>query len=108
MGKPEFIITFRKERPDYIIVIECKASRTKHESKTRDGYGEYAVDGVLLYSSFLSKEYDVLSVDVSGEDKNNLKKREKTRDNNIFYKPFWLFCVLLPFCSFLLTRVGFI
>lgn len=72
-GKPEFLITFKNERPDLIIVIECKASRTKHESKTRDNYKEYAVDGVLLYSSFLSQVYDVLSIAVSGEDKNNVK-----------------------------------
>jgi len=72
-GKPEFLITFKNERLDLIIVIECKASRTKHESKTRDNYKEYAVDGVLLYSSFLSQVYDVLSIAVSGEDKNNVK-----------------------------------
>lgn len=72
-GKPEFLITFGDERPDFIIVVECKAGRTKHESKTRDNYGEYAVDGALLYSSFLSQEYDVLSIAVSGENKNNLK-----------------------------------
>ena len=35
-------------------------------------YKEYAVDGVLLYSSFLSKTYDVLSIAVSGEDKNSI------------------------------------
>lgn len=72
-GKPEFIITFRKERPDYIIVVECKANRTKHKSKTRDHYGEFAVDGALLYSSFLAKEYNVFSIAVSGEDKKNLQ-----------------------------------
>lgn len=64
-GKPEFIITFRKERPDYIIVVECKANVMKHESKNHDKYDEYAVDGVLLYSSYLSKEYDVLAIAVS-------------------------------------------
>lgn len=72
-GKPEFIITFKGGNPDYIIIIECKADRTKHESKTRDNYRDFAVDGILLYSSFLSKEYDVLSIAVSGEDRNNLK-----------------------------------
>ena len=72
-GKPEFIITFKKDNPDYIIIIECKSDVTKHESKTKDNYRDYAVDGVLLYSSFLSKEYDVLSIAVSGEERNNLR-----------------------------------
>jgi type I restriction-modification system DNA methylase subunit len=73
VGKPEFIITFKKDNPDYIIVIECKSDVTKHESKIKDNYRDYAVDGVLLYSSFISKEYDVLSIAVSGENANNLK-----------------------------------
>jgi type I restriction enzyme M protein len=73
VGKPEFIITFKKENPDYIIIIECKYDVTKHESKTKDNYRDYAVDGVLLYSSYLSKEYDVLSIAVSGENIANLK-----------------------------------
>jgi type I restriction-modification system DNA methylase subunit len=72
-GKPEFIITFLKDNPDYVIVIECKPDITKHESKTRNNYKSYAVDGVLLYSSYLSKDFDVLSIAVSGEKKNNLK-----------------------------------
>lgn len=55
VGKPEFIITF-DEIPNLIIVIECKADVKKHESKTRSNYKDYAVDGVLLYSSYLSKE----------------------------------------------------
>lgn len=65
-GYPEFIIQSDKYS-DLIIVIECKADPKKHESKTRDKYSEYAVDGVLLYASFLSKEYDVIAVAVSGE-----------------------------------------
>ena len=65
-GKPEFIISFVDE-PNLIIVIECKSDTSKHESKTRDNYSDYAVDGVLLYSSFLSKEFDVISIAVSGE-----------------------------------------
>jgi type I restriction-modification system DNA methylase subunit len=70
-GYPEFIISF-KHYPDIIIVIECKADFTKHESKNRDKYAEYAVDGVLLYASFLSKEYDVIAIGISGEDKRKL------------------------------------
>ncbi len=71
-GYPEFIIQF-KENPDFIIVVECKADTKFHESKNRDKYKDYAVDGALLYSSFLSKEFDVLSIAISGEEKNNLR-----------------------------------
>lgn len=69
-GYPEFIIQY-KDNPDLIIVIECKADLTKHESKSREKYKDYSVDGVLLYSSYLSKEYDVLSIAISWENQNN-------------------------------------
>ena len=71
-GYPEFVVQF-KENPDFIIVIECKASTKFHESNSKNKYKDYAVDGALLYSSFLSKEYDVLSIAISGEKKNNLR-----------------------------------
>ena len=71
-GKPEFIITF-KEAPNFLLVIECKADVTKHQSKTLDKYAGYAVDGVLLYASFLSKEYDVLAIAVSGQTQKELR-----------------------------------
>ena len=71
-GYPDFIIQY-KENPNLIIVIESKADTKKHRSDTLDKYKDYAVDGVLLYSSFLSKEYDVLAIAVSGEDENKLK-----------------------------------
>jgi hypothetical protein len=71
-GRPEFIITYNKNA-DLLIVVECKASVTKHESPSRDKYAEFAVDGVLLYASFLAKEYDVLAIAVSGETKQQLK-----------------------------------
>lgn len=70
-GFPEYIITF-KNYPELIIIIECKSSTAKHESPNRDKYADYAVDGVLLYSSFLSKAYDVISIAVSGETKSKL------------------------------------
>lgn len=71
-GMPEFIITTEDER-NLLIVVECKADILKHESEKRDKYADYAVDGVLLYSSFLSKEYDVLSLAVSGIEKDNIR-----------------------------------
>lgn len=71
-GYPEFIISY-KTNPNLIIVVECKADITKHESKNRDKYSEYSVDGVLLYSSYLSKDFDVIAIAVSGENKSNIK-----------------------------------
>src|ERR1700685_2426212 len=53
-GKPEFLIRSHKYS-EFIIIIECKASPQKHESETRTRYSEFAVDGSLLYASFLSK-----------------------------------------------------
>ena len=56
-----------------MIIVECKADVAKHESKDRLQYKDYAVDGVLLYSSYLTKEYDVLSIAVSGESEREIR-----------------------------------
>src|SRR5690606_1287972 len=58
---------------EMLIVIECKADVAKHRSQSLDKYADYAVDGVLLYASFLSKEYDVLAIAVSGQTKANVR-----------------------------------
>ena len=71
-GSPEFIITY-EEIPNLVIIIECKADIKKHESKNRDKPKDFAVDGVLLYSEYLAKEFDVISIAVSGERKSDLK-----------------------------------
>ncbi len=68
-GRPEFIIQYN-ENSNLIIVVECKGEVAKHKTHGGEKYKDYAVDGVLLYSSFLSKEYDVLSIAVSGDDSN--------------------------------------
>ena len=72
-GYPEFIISSLKNNPDFIIVVECKANIAKHQSSTLGKYDECAVDGALLYASFLSKEYDVLAIGVSGQNLKELK-----------------------------------
>ena len=72
VGKPEFIIHSSRES-DFIIVVECKADPTKHESDTKTEYKDYAVDGVLLYASFLSKGFDVLAIAVSGQDEGSFR-----------------------------------
>jgi type I restriction-modification system DNA methylase subunit len=71
-GYPEFLISHEKESK-LLIVIECKADLSKHESKTGDKYADYAVDGVLLYAACLAKGYDILAIAVSGENKERLK-----------------------------------
>jgi len=71
-GFPEFIIQY-KNNSDFIIIVECKADIAKHESPHRDKYEDYSVVGALLYSSYLSKEFDVLSIAVSGESDANKK-----------------------------------
>ena len=71
-GYPEFIIS-SNTYTDLIIVIECKADPSQHESSKHDQYKDYAVDGALLYASYLSKEYDVIAIGVSGESKKDLK-----------------------------------
>jgi type I restriction enzyme M protein len=67
VGKPEFLI-HAPSCPEFLIVVECKADHRKHESATLDRYADYAVDGALLYASYLSKDYDVLAIGVSGQD----------------------------------------
>lgn len=88
IGKPEFIISFPSPYSDLLIVVECKADANFHESKLKDKFKDYAVDGVLFYSSFLSKQFDVLSIAVSGTNKSNVKISHFLQlKNNTKYKP---------------------
>lgn len=72
VGAPEFIIS-TTETPDFLIIFECKADNTKHESPNLDNPVEFAVDGVLHYAKQLSKSYNVIAVAVSGQTKASLK-----------------------------------
>lgn len=71
-GFPDFII-YSNKYAEMLIVVEAKASTNKHISSSTDNYADYAVDGALLYASFLSKEFDVLAIGVSGEDANQFR-----------------------------------
>lgn len=71
-GSPEFIIS-SADHPDFLIVIECKADVACHESATRDHYADFAVDGALLYASYLRREFDVLAIGVSGQTRSSLR-----------------------------------
>lgn len=70
-GYPEFIIT-APGTPDIVVLVECKADTSKHESANRDKPVDYAVDGVLHYARFLSPNYTVIAIAVSGSAKSNL------------------------------------
>ena len=88
-GRPDFII-YSKQYPDLLIVVEAKADIRYHESDTKDCYADYAVDGALLYASFLSKEFDVIAIGISGETKNDyclshyLQLKEEKKSHKLF------------------------
>lgn len=65
-GRPEFIISF-PTNGNYLIVIECKAKVSDHESAHRNIPKDYAVDGVLHYAKALKEDFNVLAIAVSGE-----------------------------------------
>jgi len=90
VGAPEFIITCARSSPDFVVVIECKAHATDHQSPNAEmifagddvqesevdcirRLTRYGVDGVLHYASKLSKDYNVIAVAVSGETKSGMR-----------------------------------
>ena len=70
-SKPEFIIKFPNS--DSLIVIECKPYINQHESKNKDKLKDFAVDGVLYYGAKLSREFNVIAIAISGQNKKELK-----------------------------------
>lgn len=70
-GRPEFILSF-PTNSNYIIVVECKAKVSMHESATRDNAKDYAVDGVLHYAKALKEDFNVFAIAVSGESQEEL------------------------------------
>ncbi len=71
-GYPEFIISWEKD-PNFLIVVECKAKVKDHVSKDLDKPKDYAVDGVLHYARYLSKDYTVLAIAASGTTEASLR-----------------------------------
>ena len=71
-GAPEFIIS-TPSTPDFLIIIECKASTTQHESPERNEPKEFAVDGALHYARHLARGFNIVAVAVSGQSLNDLK-----------------------------------
>lgn len=70
-GYPDFIVT-SPGNPDYVILMECKASRNRHVSASGDRIADFAVDGVLHYARFVAKEFNVIALAVSGETRDEL------------------------------------
>ena len=104
IGYPEFLIT-NKNYPNLVIVVECKAHIKSHESSDRNKYKDYAVDGVLWYSKYLSKNFDVIAIAVSGEKLEKIKvtnflvlrNGEPSEISKQFLNPFILVTSLLKF-----------
>lgn len=71
-GYPEFIMTFPTDSK-YLIVVECKALNSMHESARLDKPKDFAVDGVLHYAEALSKEFEVIAIATSGENEKDLR-----------------------------------
>ncbi len=82
-GSPEFIIT-APSNPDFVIIVECKASTKDHASGelgeiiAMEAAAEqpaarakrvqrYAIDGALHYAALISKEMNVVAIAISGE-----------------------------------------
>lgn len=82
-GAPEFIVS-SPSNPDFILLVECKASVKDHTSKSvslilegksvdETSYAKgkrvqrYAIDGVLHYAAKTAKEFNVIAVAISGE-----------------------------------------
>ena len=71
-AKPEYIVTFNKDK-NTIILVECKKSIKEHESSEKNMPQKYAVDGALFYAKHLKDDYNVVAVAVSGTSKENVK-----------------------------------
>lgn len=88
-GSPEFIIS-SPSTPDFLIVIECKAKSADHvsyqiseilsgrilsesEDECTKRKQRFAVDGILHYASFLSREFNVIALGISGETRGALQ-----------------------------------
>lgn len=71
-GYPEFIVSSQRDTA-FLIVFECKHDVKRHESPKRNRPVDYAVDGVLHYSSCLAKHYTVVAVAVSGSTASSMK-----------------------------------
>ncbi len=88
-GAPEFIVS-SPSSPDFLLIVECKASSGDHVSGRIDDIldgkafdedfeqlkkrvQKFAVDGALHYAKALSREFNIIAVGVSGESKKAIR-----------------------------------
>ncbi|WP_264447458.1 class I SAM-dependent DNA methyltransferase [Novosphingobium sp. JCM 18896] len=89
IGSPEFIVS-SPSHPDFLIIIECKASTKDHCSaafaavvagspvletgpERTKRLQRFATDGVAHYAQHLAREFNVIAIAASGETKGSLK-----------------------------------
>lgn len=88
-GSPEFIVS-SPTQPDFLIIVECKASTSDHCSNAfteilagtpvnetpverAKRVQRFAVDGAVHYAQNLAREFNVIAIAASGETKSSLK-----------------------------------
>lgn len=74
-GFPEFILSF-SQKPELLLIVECKFDKKHHQSSTRDQPSAYAVDGLLHYikcAKALDKQFAIIGLAVSGADSSSLR-----------------------------------
>lgn len=88
-GSPEFIVS-SPTQPDFLIIVECKASANDHCSNAftellagtpvnetsverAKRVQRFAVDGAVHYAQNLAREFNVIAIAASGETKSSLK-----------------------------------
>lgn len=74
-GFPEFIISFNN-KPNVLLIVECKFDRKFHQSSARNKPKQYAVDGVLHYmrcANVIDDRFAVIGLAVSGADQASLE-----------------------------------
>jgi type I restriction enzyme M protein len=73
LGRPEHIITINKYL-NLVLITELKGDTSLHGDDKDDlNKVKYAIDGVKHYSNALSKEFDVISIAISGDSIENSK-----------------------------------
>lgn len=74
-GFPEFIISF-SNKPDVLLIVECKFDSKHHQSAHRNVPKSFAVDGVLHYlrcANAIDNRFSIIGLAVSGADASALK-----------------------------------
>jgi type I restriction enzyme M protein len=71
-GSPDFIVS-SCNHPDFLIIVECKATTKQHRSPELNEPVGFAVDGALHYARRLSRSFNVIAIAASGQTKSGLR-----------------------------------